>query len=148
MLKGIGKGDDFQVVEVYEVDTGTVKEIRALQQQVAEELGQRVERTETLDLNKLFERMTLKNWTCTRVTARFQMVSQSGTNGGYPMTIRNRRPLRFSQSSRIRLGSPESRAAARAWQMQARRSKDIAHWESCQRWNFGFNLHLRRWPYV
>ena len=25
MLKGIGKGDDFQVVEVYEVDTGTVK---------------------------------------------------------------------------------------------------------------------------
>jgi hypothetical protein len=58
MLKGIGKGDDFQVVEVYEVDTGTVKEIRALQQQVAEELGQRIDRSETLDLNKLFERMT------------------------------------------------------------------------------------------
>jgi hypothetical protein len=58
MLKGIGKGEDFQVVEVYEVDTGTVKEIRALQDQVAEELGQRVERTETVDLNKLFEKMT------------------------------------------------------------------------------------------
>jgi Helix-turn-helix of insertion element transposase len=58
MLKGIGKGEDFQVVEVYEVDTGTVKEIRALQEQVAEELGQRVERTETVDLNKLFEKMT------------------------------------------------------------------------------------------
>jgi hypothetical protein len=35
-----------------------VKEIRAVQEQVAEELGQRVERTETVDLNKLFERMT------------------------------------------------------------------------------------------
>jgi hypothetical protein len=58
MLKGIGKGEDFQVVEFYEVDTGTVKEIRALQEQVAEELGQRVERTETVDLNKLFEKMT------------------------------------------------------------------------------------------
>jgi hypothetical protein len=58
MLKGIGKGEDFQVVEVYEVDTATVKEIRALQDQVAEELGQRVERTETVDINKLFEKMT------------------------------------------------------------------------------------------
>jgi Helix-turn-helix of insertion element transposase len=58
MLKGIGSGDDFQVVEIYEVDTGIVKEIRALQEQVAEELGQRVDRTETVDLNKLFERMT------------------------------------------------------------------------------------------
>ena len=57
-LKGIGSGDDFQVVEIYEVDTGTVKEIRALQEQVAEELGQRVDPTETVDLNKLFERMT------------------------------------------------------------------------------------------
>jgi hypothetical protein len=58
MLKGIGKGDDFQVVEVYEVDTGTVKEIRALQEQVAEELGQKIERKETVDLNRLFEKMT------------------------------------------------------------------------------------------
>jgi hypothetical protein len=67
MLKGIGKGEDFQVVEVYEVDTGTVKEIRALQEQVAEELGQRVERTETVDLNKLFEKMTtteLESYAC------------------------------------------------------------------------------------
>ncbi len=58
MLKGIGKGHDFQVVEVYELDTGTVKEIRAIQEQVAGELGQRVERRETVDLNKLFDRMT------------------------------------------------------------------------------------------
>lgn len=43
-LKGIGKGDDFQVVEVYEVDTGTLKEIRATQEQVAKELGQWTEK--------------------------------------------------------------------------------------------------------
>lgn len=46
MLKGIGKGDDFQVVEVYEVDTGTMKEIRAIQEQVTEELGQKVTKHE------------------------------------------------------------------------------------------------------
>ena len=57
-LKGIGKGEDFRVVEVYEVDTGTLKEIRAVQQQIAEELGQRIERSATLNLNRLFERMS------------------------------------------------------------------------------------------
>ena len=43
-LKGIGKGEDYQVVEVYEVDTPLIKEIRAIHQQYAEELGQRVEK--------------------------------------------------------------------------------------------------------
>ena len=43
-LKGIGKGDNFQVVEVYEVDTGTLKEIRETQQQIADELGQKVQK--------------------------------------------------------------------------------------------------------
>ncbi len=57
-LKGIGKGDDFQVVEQYEVDTATVREIRALQEQVATELGQLVSRTETVDLTRLFEKMS------------------------------------------------------------------------------------------
>lgn len=46
MLKGIGKGEDFQVVEVYEVDTGIMKEIRAIQEQVTEELGQKVTKHE------------------------------------------------------------------------------------------------------
>lgn len=46
MLKGIGKGDDFQVVEVYEVDTGILKEIRAIHEQVADELGQRRKKVE------------------------------------------------------------------------------------------------------
>jgi hypothetical protein len=42
-LKGIGKGSDFQVVEVYEADTGILKELRGLQEQIAKELGQAVE---------------------------------------------------------------------------------------------------------
>jgi len=46
MLKGIGKGNDFQVVEVYEVDNGTLRELRAVQEQVAEELGQKVTKHE------------------------------------------------------------------------------------------------------
>jgi len=73
-LKGIGKGDDFQVVEVYEVDTGTIAKICDVQKQVAEELGQWVRRSEVTDMNRLFERMsreeldlyartgTLPNW--------------------------------------------------------------------------------------
>jgi len=32
-LKGIGKGDDFQVVEVYQVDTGTIGKICDVQKQ-------------------------------------------------------------------------------------------------------------------
>ena len=44
-LKGIGKGSDFQTVEEYEVDTAILKEIRAIQEQVAKELGQHVERS-------------------------------------------------------------------------------------------------------
>src|SRR6266446_4822917 len=57
-LKGIGKGDDFQVVEVYQVDTGTIGKICDVQKQAAEELGQWVKRSETVDLNQLFERMS------------------------------------------------------------------------------------------
>lgn len=39
-LKGIGKGEDFQVVEVYEADTPTVKALLALHEQAAKEMGQ------------------------------------------------------------------------------------------------------------
>lgn len=41
-VKGIGKGDAYQVVEVFEVDQGVLKEFRAIEEQVAEELGQKV----------------------------------------------------------------------------------------------------------
>lgn len=44
-IKGIGKGDDYQVVEVFEVDTMTVKAIREIHNQVADEVGQKVTRS-------------------------------------------------------------------------------------------------------
>jgi hypothetical protein len=57
-LKGIGKGEDFQTVAEYRVDTASIAEIRDIQKQAAEELGQWIKRTESLDLNQLFERMS------------------------------------------------------------------------------------------
>jgi hypothetical protein len=57
-MKGIGKGEDFQAIEEYRVDTSTIAEIRDVQKQAAEELGQWIRRTQNLDLNQLFERMS------------------------------------------------------------------------------------------
>jgi hypothetical protein len=57
-LKGIGKGEDFQVVEVYEVDTALVRELRATQEQIAKELGQWVEKRDVKVNSILFERMS------------------------------------------------------------------------------------------
>ena len=57
-VKGVGKGEDFRTVEEYRVDTASIAEIRDIQKQAAEELGQWIKRTESLDLNQLFERMT------------------------------------------------------------------------------------------
>jgi len=45
-IKGIGKGEDFQVVEEYAVDTGLLKEMREHEKQAAQELGQWTERRE------------------------------------------------------------------------------------------------------
>jgi putative insertion element HTH domain-containing protein len=45
-VKGVGKGDDFQLIDVYEVDTALLREMRAIQEQVAKELGQRVDKHE------------------------------------------------------------------------------------------------------
>jgi hypothetical protein len=45
-IKGIGKGDDFQVVDEYRVDDGLLRELRAHEEQAARELGQWVERGE------------------------------------------------------------------------------------------------------
>src|ERR1700688_3816836 len=41
-LKGIGKDEQYREVEVREVDTGIVKEIRCLLEQIAQEAGQHV----------------------------------------------------------------------------------------------------------
>jgi DNA-binding XRE family transcriptional regulator len=60
MLKGIGTGENYQVVEVYEVDTASLRELRALQRQAAEELGQRVHRTSAL-VGDLAQRLQSKS---------------------------------------------------------------------------------------
>ena len=43
-IKGVGVGKDAQVVDIYEVDTGLLGELRALEKAAAEELGQRIEK--------------------------------------------------------------------------------------------------------
>lgn len=45
-LKGIGKGDDFQIIEQYAVDTGLLGELRAHEQQAAKELQQWIDKSE------------------------------------------------------------------------------------------------------
>lgn len=46
-VKQIGAGRDAQVVDEYAVDVALIKEIRALEEQAAKELGQWVEKSET-----------------------------------------------------------------------------------------------------
>lgn len=46
-VKGVGKGDDFRLIDLYEVDTGLLKELREHEKQAAQELGQWVEKQET-----------------------------------------------------------------------------------------------------
>lgn len=46
-VKGIGKGEDFQLIDIYEVDTGILKELREHERQAAQELGQWLQKTET-----------------------------------------------------------------------------------------------------
>jgi hypothetical protein len=43
-VKGVGKGDDFQLIDLYEVDTGLLKELREHEKQAAQELGQWTEK--------------------------------------------------------------------------------------------------------
>lgn len=52
-VKGVGKGDDFQLIDLYEVDTGLLKELRAHEEQAAKELGQWTEKRETVTKLKL-----------------------------------------------------------------------------------------------
>ena len=39
-VKGVGKGDDFKLIDVYEVDTSLLKEMREHEKQAAIEVGQ------------------------------------------------------------------------------------------------------------
>lgn len=54
-LKGIGRGEDFRVVETYEADTALLKELRGIQEQFAKELGQSVEKHE-VEINNFMTR--------------------------------------------------------------------------------------------
>ncbi len=54
-IKGVGRGEDFQLVETYEVDTGTLRELRDIEKQAAQELGQWVEREMIEDARKSYE---------------------------------------------------------------------------------------------
>lgn len=52
-VKGVGKGDDFQLIDLYEVDTGLLKELREHEKQAAQEVGQWTEKREVLGKIKL-----------------------------------------------------------------------------------------------
>ena len=45
-VKGVGRGDDFQLIHEYVVDTGLLAELRAIEQQAAKELGQWTDKQE------------------------------------------------------------------------------------------------------
>lgn len=45
-VKSVGKGEDFQIIEVFAVDTATLSELRNLEMQAAKELGQLTEKHE------------------------------------------------------------------------------------------------------
>lgn len=54
-IKSIGTGPNTQTIEEYAVDTGTIREIRALHEQAAKELGQWVEKSQVEDLTRAIE---------------------------------------------------------------------------------------------
>jgi transposase-like protein len=45
-VKGVGRGEDFQLVDLYEVDTALLNELRQHEKQAAQELGQWTEKQE------------------------------------------------------------------------------------------------------
>jgi hypothetical protein len=61
-VKGIGKGEDFQVVEEYAVDTGLLREMREHEKQAAIELGEWTEKREHTgkDGEDLFKHITVE----------------------------------------------------------------------------------------
>src|SRR5262249_32081265 len=43
-VKGVGKGDNFQLIDLYEVDVALLREMRECERQAAQEVGQWVEK--------------------------------------------------------------------------------------------------------
>lgn len=54
-FKQVGTGHDAMLVEEFAVDTGTLRELRALEEQAAKELGQWVEKTQYEDMTRVVE---------------------------------------------------------------------------------------------
>jgi hypothetical protein len=54
-IKSVGGGPNAQIIDEYVVDTGTVREIRALEEQAAKELGQWVEKSQIEDATRVVE---------------------------------------------------------------------------------------------
>lgn len=53
-VKSVGAGEKAKVIDFYEVDAGLLKELRELEKQAAQELGQWVERQEVRQLMKAY----------------------------------------------------------------------------------------------
>ena len=79
-VKGVGKGEDFQLHELYEVDVPLLKELRETEKQAAIELGQWMEKTEVSGLAEIHALMNsyLDPDECTRDSAEPGVVSESG----------------------------------------------------------------------
>lgn len=54
-IKQIGSGRDAQIIEEFGVDTGLVREIRAVHEQAAKELGQWVDKSQVEDVTRVVE---------------------------------------------------------------------------------------------
>lgn len=54
-VKGVGRDDDFQLIDLYEVDTGLLREMREHAKQAAQELGQWEERSVVEDKRKAYD---------------------------------------------------------------------------------------------
>ena len=58
-VKGVGKGEDFQLIDLYEVDTGLLRELRELEKQAAQELGQWTEKKDITSDGKALTNATV-----------------------------------------------------------------------------------------
>ncbi len=54
-VKGIGKGDDFQMIELYSVDTGLISSLCEVSRQASQELGQWSDRAQVTHTVKAYE---------------------------------------------------------------------------------------------
>lgn len=58
-VKGVGRGEDFQLVDLFEVDTGLLRELREHEKQAAQELGQWTEKHDHTTAGKPFQPISI-----------------------------------------------------------------------------------------